>query len=455
MSVNGVVGIQLQRSYEILVAIYAVIKAGGAYLPLDPLAPTIRNKAILEDGQIEFLIVGDHAPQGNLQILNIHDDVSAFDTSNLGIPLGQQNLAYVMYTSGTTGKPKGVMISHQALVNRLQWMQNTFPLQANDIVFHKTHPCFDISIWETWWWSIAGAGVTLLPAQKEHDIKLFVRMIEQYKLSVIHFVPSVFRIFLSYIAEDFAIERLKSLRFVFSSGEALDARSVNLFNQLFQAQSTRLINLYGPTEATIDVSYFDCGKKQDYQTIPIGRAIQNIQLFVLDEEMNLMASEPGELFISGMGLAQGYLNNETLTQAAFIDNPYLPGEKMYRTGDLVRWNENEELLFLGRKDDQVKLRGIRIELGEIQYHLLQHFDIQDAVVICEKVDGLDQRLVAFLIGNNHKIKPSSAEIKSFLSAKVPVYMIPERYIWLSELPIKENGKIDKAQLGILAHQIKD
>ena len=345
-----------------------------------------------------------------------------------------------MYTSGTTGKPKGVIISHRALVNRILWMQNTFPLQSHDVLFHKTHICFDISVWEIGWGAIVGAGVVLLPPQKEHDIKLFIHMIEHYQISVIHFVPSVLRIFLSYIKEDFSMNRLRSLKYVFASGEALDAKSVNLFNKLFQNQDTVLVNLYGPTEATIDVSYFICEKHQHYHSIPIGKSISNIQLFVLDEQLNQTGFEPGELFISGIGLAEGYLNNPALTQASFIDNPYLPGEKLYRTGDIVCWNKEKELLFLGRKDDQVKLHGIRIELGEIQYHLLKHPNIQDAVVVCEKVDSLDHRMIAFLILNNEQKELSDAELQSFLKARIPNYMVPAHYIWLKELPLKKMVK---------------
>lgn len=455
MPLNGIVGIQLMRSFEMLVAIFAVFKAGGAYLPLDPLAPATRNQTILDDGQIKFLIVDNdlllteksgYYDKNSIQILNIYENVSHEKNHDLSLPRGKDDLAYVMYTSGTTGKPKGVMITHHALVNRILWMQNIFPLQQHDVLFHKTYPCFDISVWESCWWSVVGAGVVILPPKKEHDIKLFIRMIEQYQIGVIQLVPSVLRIFLSYIKQDFSMSRLKSLKYVFGGGEALDSRSVNLFNKLFKDQETLLINLYGPTEVTIDVSYFVCEKHKFYRTIPIGKPIQNIQFFVLDDKLNLTGSEPGELFISGVGLAKGYLNNSALTQASFLDNPYLPGEKMYRTGDIVCWDKEGELMFLSRKDEQVKLHGLRIELEEVQYYLFDHPDIKDAAIVCEKVDGLDHRLVAFLVAHNKQAELSSAELKSFLKSKIPEYMVPEHYIWLSALPIKVNGKIDKAIL---------
>ncbi len=452
---NGIVGIQLKRSYEMIVAIFAVFKAGGAYLPLDPHAPELRNRTILKDGQIKFLIVDNHSliptvsqlyDKPDLQILSIRENVSHEADDNLLYSIGKEDLAYVMYTSGTTGKPKGVMITLQALINRIIWMQDIFPLQSKDVLFHKTYPCFDISVWEICWWAVTGASVVILPPKKEHDIKLFIQMIEKYQITVIQMVPSVLRIFLSYIKENFSMQRLSSLKYVFGGGEVLDAHSVNLFNQLFYDQKTLLINLYGPTEATIDSSYFICEKQKSYRTIPIGKPIKNAQFFVLDDKLNQTGSGPGELFISGMGLAKGYLNNPELTKTSFIDNPYLPGEKMYRTGDIVYWNQEQELVFLNRKDDQVKLHGLRIELGEIQFQLLEHPDIANAAVISEKIDGLDQRLIAFLIAKNKQIKLSNNQLKSFLKARILDYMVPDHYVWLNELPIKENGKIDKAKL---------
>lgn len=454
VSKNNIVGIQLNRSYEMILAIYAVLKSGGVYLPLDPFSPDLRNKSISEDSQLAFIITENSLisklenlyKHRALQLLSINTDVSKRKCTDLNIPLKPNNLAYVMYTSGTTGTPKGVMITHQALLNRLVWMQNTFPLNDNDIVFHKTHTCFDVAVWETCWWAIAGASVVCLPPRKEHDIKLFIKMIEKLNLSIIHFVPSVLRIFLAYLSEDFSMNRLKSLKYVFSSGEALDANSVNLFNKLFHKSSTVLVNLYGPTEATIDVSYFICNKNKCYQSVPIGKPIQNTQLYVLDDNFKPSGLNQGELYISGVGLALGYLNNPELTEKSFIDNPYLPGSKMYRTGDLVQLDEYNDLHFVGRKDDQIKLHGLRIELGEIKHHLVDHPSVEDAIVISDKNTLLTQRLIVFLIPRNKSNIASTSELKSFLKDRIPDYMIPDVYLWLSSIPLKENGKLDKDKL---------
>ena len=448
---NSIVGIEMSRSYEMIIAIFAVLKAGGAYLPIDRSNPLKRKQAIITNSQLQFLLVDESAQwkknSNEFKLINIHD-IESSNTENLENINSPHDIAYVIYTSGSTGTPKGVLIEHHSLVNRIEWMQETFPLATQDVIFQKTHYSFDVSVWEIVWWSIIGASVVLLPPNKEHDVRLFTKIISKYQISVIHFVPSVFRLFLDYIETDFDLTKLRSLKYVFTSGEELQLSSVKRFSSIFKStQFPILVNLYGPTEATIDVSYFICDKSRDFKYIPIGRPINNINLMVLDDNFHKVGTDiSGELYISGVGVAAGYLNDETLTKIFFIDNPDQPGAKMYRTGDIVKWDHLGNLIYLGRKDDQIKLRGIRIELTEVQYHLMQHGDVEDAFVTCIITEDHAQILTAYVICKNKSAKNSATELSNFLSERVPTYMVPINYIFLDRFPLKVNGKIDRTQL---------
>lgn len=450
---NTIVGIDMERSYEMIVAIFAIFKAGGAYLPMDSNYPLARKQQIINDSQMRFLIVNneesclDFGP--NCQIIKYSQiNLLTKSVNNLAKVNSPYDLAYVIYTSGSTGRPKGVLIQHYALANRIEWMQKKFPLQPEDVILQKTHYCFDVSVWEITWWSIAGAGLKLLPPAKEYDVRLIAKLIERNKVSIIHFVPSVLRIFLNYVETDFDLTKLNSLKYVFSSGEELDIHTVERFNRIFKdTELPLLINLYGPTEATIDVSYFICHKNRSYQYIPIGRPIDNIQLFVLDDQLQLLATDyAGELYISGVGLSVGYLNKPELTTKAFIPNPHLPGKLMYKTGDIAKWDRFSELIFLGRKDDQIKLRGLRIELSEIQYHLLQHPDISNAHVLFIVEDNYEQTLVAFIVSKCSELPNRQGELRNYLLDKLPKYMIPTYFIFLENLPLTRSGKVNKEEL---------
>lgn len=448
---NSIVGIEMNRSYEMIIAIFAVLKAGGAYLPIDKNNPLKRKQAIITNSQLQFLLIDESAQwkknSNEFKLINIHDTENS-NIENLENINSPHDIAYVIYTSGSTGTPKGVLIEHHSLVNRIEWMQEAFPLTMQDVIFQKTHYSFDVSVWEIVWWAIVGASVVLLPPDKEHDVRLFTKIINKYQTSVIHFVPSVFRLFLDYIETDFDITKLSSLKYVFTSGEELHLSSVNRFNAIFKnTQFPILVNLYGPTEATIDVSYFICNKIHDFKYIPIGRPINNINLMVMDDKFHEVGTDvPGELYISGVGVAAGYLNNETLTRKFFIDNLSQAGTKMYRTGDIVKWDHLGYLVYLGRKDDQIKLRGIRIELAEIQYHLIQHDDVKDAFVTCITTEDHTQILTAYIINRNKGTKNNVSELSDFLSERLPNYMVPTSYIFLDRFPLKVNGKIDRAQL---------
>lgn len=449
---NLIVAVIMSRSYDMLCAIFAIIKAGGTYLPISPDYPEKRKRQILETARAQFLIIESNSSRELNDVAPIlllpNEDMGSYSKKNL-VSINEPNdIVYTIFTSGSTGIPKGVMIAHHSLVNRIEWMQNRFPLNAEDVLFQKTHCGFDVSIWEIFWWSITGAGLTLLPSGKEDNIILMLKTIMEKKVTVIHFVPPVLRIFLDYLAIGNKASKADSLRFVFSSGEALDAHTVNHFNELFhQSEYPQLVNLYGPTEATIDVTYFICEKKTYYHEIPIGKPIDNVELIVLDEFGEpLQPGQVGELYLSGVCLAKGYLNDPERTKQSFLQ---LTGEQnkiIYKTGDLVKWNNQGELCYLGRKDQQVKINGIRIELGEIEHQLKSNNNIAQAVVLFLTLPNAMQKLVAFIKLRNEFLSLDEYAVKSYLQDCLPHYMIPTDYVVMNEFPLKENGKLNRKKL---------
>ncbi len=358
---------------------------------------------------------------------------------------GPNHLAYVIYTSGSTGKPKGVMIEHYSLINRLNWMQKQYPIDKGDVILQKTPYTFDVSLWELFWWGIAGGKVCLLEKGGEKDPKSIIKAIEKYQITTMHFVPSMLQAFLEYLEDNIERSNLSSLKQVFTSGEALTLHQVNKFHYLISKRfNTKLINLYGPTEATVDVSYFDCEEGIELITVPIGKPIDNTQLYVIDEKRRLQPiGIPGELCIAGDGLARGYLNRAELTAEKFVDNPFQVDGKMYRTGDLARWLADGNIEFLGRIDHQVKIRGFRIELGEIENILLSFNDVKEAVVVAKEDQEGNKYLCGYFTAEQ---EVSVAEIKEHLAKALPEYMIPSYMIQLKNMPLSSNGKLDRKAL---------
>lgn len=453
ISRESIVALFMERSIEMIVGIFAVLKAGGAYLPISPEYPDERVKYILKDSNASLLLsqtrhmrrISD-LTEGNQKIINAEDsEIYQGNSSNLELVSSSKNLAYVIYTSGSTGKPKGVMVEHYSVINRLNWMQKKYPIGKDDTILQKTPYTFDVSVWELFWWIFNGSKVCFLLPNMEKNPKAIIDAIAENKITVIHFVPSMLNSFLEYIEYNKDFDRLATLRHVFSSGEALELHTVNKFNFLFsQRNNISLHNLYGPTEATVDVSYFDCPLNNDVSTIPIGRPIDNINLYVLDKKQRLLPQGIcGELYISGDGLARGYLNQAEMTKEKFVPNPFKPGERMYATGDIGRWLPTGEIEYLGRLDDQVKVRGFRIELGEIENQLLGHRDINNAVVsVKEGING-DKVILAYYVSNKLL---SEYELKGYLSRRLPDYMVPARFIKIDSIPVSSNGKVDKRAL---------
>ncbi|MDX9871456.1 MAG: amino acid adenylation domain-containing protein [Clostridia bacterium] len=444
---NSVVGLMLERSLEMEIGIIGILKAGGAYLPISPDYPEDRIKYMLEDGGAKILLTAGSPPAEhfNVEVLDLADqNIYTGGQAELEFISQPTDLAYVIYTSGSTGQPKGVMNEHRALVNRLHWMQKAYPLDEDSVILQKTPFTFDVSVWELLWWSLTGAKVCMLEPQGEKKPEVIIKAIQEHRVTTMHFVPSMLGIFLKFLEGYDNREALSSLRQVFASGEALSLQQTNMFNSLLNAPyGAELYNLYGPTEAAIDVSYFNCSPQVELSSVPIGKPIDNIKLYILDKHLNLLPiGIPGELYIGGVGVARGYINKPELTQERFIPNPFDPADRLYKTGDLVRWYAEGDIEYLGRLDYQLKIRGFRIELGEIEKSLLAHPEIKETVVI--GIDQADKKsLCAYYIAER---EIPFRELKRFLAAGLPGYMVPSYFVRIDKFPLSANGKLDSKAL---------
>ncbi|KSU86850.1 MULTISPECIES: non-ribosomal peptide synthetase [Priestia] len=442
---GSIVGVYFERSIEMVVSLYAVIKAGGAYLPLDPTHPKERVSFILEDANTSVVLtqnsIKQNLPRGSYEIICVdsEENLHTKSSDNLLNTVSPEDLAYVIYTSGSTGKPKGVLVQHQGIVNRLKWMQKEYNLKENDRVLQKTPYSFDVSVWEFFWPLQIGATLVIAKPEGHKDSIYLTEIIRKEQITVVHFVPSMLQLFLDFNGS----QSCNSLRLVFCSGEALP---FNLQQKFFELLNAELHNLYGPTEASVDVTYWKCVKNYERNIVPIGKPISNIKLYILDENLRpVPIGVPGELYISGIGLAKGYLNRSELNKERFIKNPYQSGSysRLYKTGDLARYLEDGNIEYLGRLDFQVKIRGLRIELGEIEAMLCRHKDIKECLVSATKDKTGDDQLVAYLVT---KEEIDLNQVKEFLKSKLPEYMIPLFFVVIEKFPLSPNGKIDRKQL---------
>ncbi|PUA26609.1 MAG: hypothetical protein B0W54_22975 [Cellvibrio sp. 79] len=475
VSRDKIIAVVLERSLELPVALFAILKAGGAYLPIGPNLPQDRIDYMLDDSQAQLVI--SHS-QFSTQLENfsgqqllidqwlLQGDLSSIDNNNLNANSGPDDLAYIIYTSGSTGRPKGAMIEHRAVLNRIFWMQDQYPLTEHDVILQKTPYTFDVSVWELFWWSFAGASVYFLAPDAEKDPQAIFSCIDEQKISVLHFVPSMLNASLEYLSASTlgsptmsAAHKLQSLRNVFASGEALSPAQVENFNRLIHTSSgAQLINLYGPTEAAIDVSWFDCPTSGTITRIPIGKPISNIRLYILDEQQRLVPRGiAGELYISGTGVGRGYINKPELSNEKFIADPFFKNVRMYRTGDLCRWLDDGNIEYLGRLDHQVKIRGYRIELGEIESRLLGHSRIRDAVVIARQDAQNESYLCAYVVDRTTTADPHAltAELRNYLAQWLPDYMVPANIQVLDTMPLNASGKIDRHALPEPDQQLDD
>lgn len=380
-----VVAVSVPRSVELLIALHAVHRAGAAYLPVDPQLPAERVRMMTEDAR-PLLTLGID------DVRRMAEKGGPADAECERLSPHPSNIAYVIYTSGSTGRPKGVAVSHEAIVNRLRWMQAEYPLNHDDRVLQKTPAGFDVSVWEFFWPLSVGACLVLAEPEAHRDPACIAEVIRSQRITTVHFVPSMLRMFL----EEPAAARCDSLRRVFASGEAL---SGELRSRFFRTLDAGLHNLYGPTEAAVDVSYWHCRPGDPSGPVPIGGPVWNTRLHILGPQLRRVPPGAiGELYIAGVQLARGYVGRPGLTAERFVPDPYGPdGSRMYRTGDLARWDADGVLHYAGRNDHQVKVRGVRIELGEVEAALTQHAAVADAVVTAAPDETGETRLTAYLV----------------------------------------------------------
>ncbi|MCU0290274.1 MAG: amino acid adenylation domain-containing protein, partial [Acidobacteria bacterium] len=439
-----IIGIMMERSVEMIVAIMGILKSGSAYLPIDPLYPGERIDYMLKDSAAKILLTAAEC------VFNFHHSSFIIHHSS-----HFSHLAYIIYTSGSTGRPKGVMVEHGSVINILQALQRAYPLLERDSYLLKTSFLFDVSIAELFGWFIGGGRLAVLAAGSEKDPLQILAEIEKMGITHINFVPSMFRVFIELLSPQ-NTAKLNSLKYIFLAGEALMPETVHAFQQW--NKKIRLENIYGPTEGTVYSSRYSLSEWPGTGNIPIGKPIDNIQLYILNKYRHLQPiGVPGELYIAGAGIARGYLNNPELTRGFFEKPPagtdpekllfkhylpYLPitnhQSPIYRTGDLARWLPDGPpaggapggvIEYLGRIDQQVKIRGFRIELGEIENCLRTHQDIKEAVVLQEKDAAGELCLQAYIVykgsgATGENTQERVTQLRQYLSKSLPNYMVP-------------------------------
>jgi len=454
---NILVGIFADRSMELVLALLAVLKAGGAYVPLDPSYPAARLSQILEDAHPTLVLTQSHpanqlpATVGDNYPLDSswqsYRDESGQDLDDFGTP---DDLAYVIFTSGSTGRPKGAMNGHRGICNRLLWMQEQYGLCTKDRVLQKTPFSFDVSVWEFFWPLMTGARLVIARPEGHRDSAYLADLIRRRGITTLHFVPSMLRVFL----EERDVEACgTSLMRVICSGEALPHEVQERFFARFPA--AELHNLYGPTEAAVDVTHWACRRGDGRLTVPIGRPVANTQIYVLDTRMEpVPVGVAGELYIGGVQVGRGYVGRDDLTAERFVRDIYsrAPEARLYKTGDLVRYLPDGAIEYLGRLDQQVKIRGQRIELREIEATLDRHADVAQSVVAMREDTPGDQRLVAYVVPRQTKL--TIGALRAHVSAQLPSYMIPSAFVLLNELPLTSSGKVDRKRLPAPSHSNK-
>ncbi|WP_026579340.1 bacitracin non-ribosomal peptide synthetase BacC [Bacillus sp. SB47] len=432
---DTIVAIMAERSPEMVVGIMGILKAGGAYLPIDPDYPEERIKYMLEDSGAAIILVDHKQDLGTLhqEAVELTGDFSSYPADNLELAGNTDSLAYIIYTSGSTGKPKGVMIRQRGLVNYITWAAREY-VQGEQLDFALySSIAFDLTVTSMFTPLISGNRVIVYQHSRDGE-PLIRKVFRDQKAGIVKLTPSHLSLVKDMGASGSSIKRL------IVGGEDLKTELAKEITERFH-HNIEIYNEYGPTETVVGCMIYQYDAGRDRQvSVPIGKPASNVQLYILDERQEVQpVGIAGELYISGDGVAKGYLNKPELTSEKFLPNPFLPGERMYRTGDLARMRPDGHIEYLGRIDHQVKIRGYRIELGEIEHQLLRHSDIKEAAVAAKTDQSNDQVLCAYVVSERDI---TQEDIKAFLVKELPEYMVPSYLLKLDELPLTPNGKVD-------------
>jgi amino acid adenylation domain-containing protein len=431
---ESVAAVRMERSLDLVIALIGILRTGAAYLPIATDWPAERVQAVLRDSGALLLV--EHGKVTRLA------ESPPSPAGAAGVQ--PENAAYVIYTSGSTGAPKGAVNTHRAIVNRLLWMQDRYRLGPDDRVLQKTPFTFDVSVWEFFWPLVAGTTLIVAKPGAHTDARYLAELIQRERITVAHFVPSMLRLFL----DEPAARGCVSLRHVISSGEAL---TVDLQRRFFQTLPAQLHNLYGPTEAAVDVTAWECLRADERATVPIGRPIANARMHIVNSNMQLVrAGLTGRLLIGGVAVGRGYLRDPARTAQKFLPDPFsgTPGARCYDAGDLARYAGDGAIEYMGRTDHQIKLHGARLELGEIEAALQSHPLVRQAAVQpYSRVEG-ETKLAAYIVTRDvtRGGEECSRELRAYLSAKLPKYMLPHIYTFLDALPLNGSGKLDRKRL---------
>jgi len=518
---GSIVRIMMERSNELMVALLGILKSGGAYLPVDPFSPPERASYMKCDSASSWVLTQTHLvdrlnDEPFLLVLDSHNPLSGEgDGSNLPIVNETHDPAYVIYTSGSTGKPKGAIAMHCGMVNQLYWMSRMYGMNHRDVVLQKTAITFDVSMLELFRWILVGGVLCFLGAGDEKDPDVVLKTVERHGVTIIDYSPSVLSVFLDYVEEQEMWYKLKTLRVIFTGSETVSSGLVKRFNKnLYRLYGTRLYNLYGLTETTADVTWFDCTGIEGLDVVPIGKPLANTRAYILDPYNNVQPiGVAGELCIAGAHITRGYINQVEMTAQSFfidplrawafagpgysngaqkssgsgnIDNSLIPnannkqklseiqkpfhervfgrrrqvpGDRMYKTGDLARWSSDGNIEYLGRLVHQIKIRGMRVEPGEIENRLLSYDKIKEAVVLAisdtpnpgtSHAESSDKYLCAYIVPAPSAVPGDTVidipDLKRFLSRSLPDYMIPTHVVQLDRVPLTVNGKLDRKAL---------